>query len=97
MESPTLLHRLNHRMKPLNLIPIGVAVVIVGILTIFIGTLLAARGGKADTEAGAKVAVGGFIGPILFGFGNDKTLLYAVIALSVVALLAFALFRLLAR
>lgn len=77
-------------MKPINLIPLGIAVVFVGILIVFIGMLLAARDGKAGENAGTKVALGGFIGPIPFGFGNDKMLLYAVIALS--ALLAAAFF-----
>ena len=61
-----------------QLVAIGFAVVFFGIVLIIIGSLLGAGEGKT------KIAVGGFIGPIPFGFANDRTLLYAVIAISMI-------------
>lgn len=59
-----------------KLIPIGFALVLLGMLLLILGSFSAQ---KADT----KVAVGGFIGFIPFGFANDKRLLYLVIGVSV--------------
>lgn len=61
-----------------QLITIGVIVVFIGMILIIIGSILGAGDGKA------KIAVGGFIGPIPFGFANDKPLLYAVIAIAMI-------------
>jgi uncharacterized membrane protein len=61
-----------------QLVTIGIVVVFAGIALIIIGSLLGAGKGEA------KVAVGGFIGPIPWGFANDKPLLYAVIAIAMV-------------
>ena len=64
-------------MKTLNLVQIGMLIVFIGIFILIIGTFL-----TAGTDSKTKIAVGGFIGPIPFGFGNDKTLLYIVIGLT---------------
>ncbi len=65
-----------------HLIGIGVLLMIIGLIIVFFGIFMSAK------ETGkAKVAVGGFIGPIPFGFGNDKTLLWFVTILSLVVFL----------
>lgn len=74
------------RMAMEQLILIGVVVVFAGIALIIIGSL---AGGESKT--GAKIAVGGFIGPIPFGFANDKWLMFVVIAISIAALAFFLL------
>lgn len=61
-----------------QLVAIGIVVVFAGIVLIIIGSLLGAGKGEA------KFAVGGFIGPIPFGFANDKAMLYAVIAIAMI-------------
>ena len=68
-----------------QLIPLGLLVVVIGIILIILGSL----GGKSDV----KVGVGGFIGPIPFGFGNDKTMVYIAIAITLVFFLSFLLIR----
>jgi uncharacterized membrane protein len=57
----------------MRLIEIGIAVVFLGIVLIIIGSFAKPSDGKA------KVAVGGFIGPIPFGFANDKRMLWFVL------------------
>lgn len=69
-------------LKMEHLIGIGVLLMIIGLIIVFFGIFMSAK------ETGkAKVAVGGFIGPIPFGFGNDKTLLWFVTILSLVVFL----------
>ncbi|MBI2650289.1 DUF131 domain-containing protein [Candidatus Woesearchaeota archaeon] len=48
--------------------------------------------GAKQGASGAKVAVGGFIGPIPFGFGNDKNMVWFVAMLSLVLFLAWLFF-----
>jgi uncharacterized protein (TIGR00304 family) len=62
-----------------QLITLGVIVVFIGFALIIIGSFLEA-GGKGE----AKVAVGGFIGPIPFGFANDRQMLYIVITIAMI-------------
>ncbi len=66
-----------------QLVTVGMVVVFVGIALIIIGAL---SGGGAGGGKGSEVkwGVGGFIGPLPFGFANDKWMLYLVIALSMV-------------
>ncbi len=71
-------------MREPNLIPIGMLVIFIGMLIIIIGAILGAKG-RGET----KVAFGGFIGPIPFGFGTDKQMVYLVIALSAVVAIIF--------
>ena len=72
-------------MPEINLVTIGFIAVIVGIILIVIGAL---QGGNV------KVGVGGFIGPIPFGWANDPRMLQLVIALSLIALVIFIIFSL---
>ena len=66
-----------------NLISIGIFVILIGFALVFIGALTGMN--KANT----KVAVGGFIGFIPFGFGNDKRLVWALVVLMALALIFF--------
>jgi uncharacterized membrane protein len=56
----------------MRLIEIGVAVVLVGMILMIISSLLQAKASDGKT----KVAVGGLIGPIPFGFANDKPMIW---------------------
>ncbi len=69
-----------------RMVLLGFALVFVGIIVIMLGSVLGAKG-KSGGSSG--FAVGGFIGPIPFGWATDKPLLYAVIALSVIMFLIF--------
>ncbi len=66
-----------------DLVSIGMLVIIIGFAIVFIGALTGAN--KANT----KVAVGGFIGFIPFGFGNDKRMVWALIVLMAIAMILF--------
>lgn len=68
-----------------NLISIGILVILIGFVLVFIGALTSLGSGQKDT----KVAVGGFIGFIPFGFGNDKRLVWALVVLMGLALIFF--------
>lgn len=73
-----------------KLISLGVVIIFIGFIIVFLGFLTGAK--EANTKT--KVAVGGFIGPIPFGFGNDKNLVWFVTILSVVLLIFWLLFGL---
>lgn len=68
-----------------NLVSLGVLFVFVGFLLLVVGSFSGAKAGES------KVAVVGLLGPIPFGFGNDRRLFF--IALALVGLMAaWALF-----
>lgn len=69
-----------------NLILIGILIIFIGIITVFIGALTQMK--SSDT----KVAVGGIIGFIPFGFANDKRLLYFVISLTAILFIFWILY-----
>ena len=72
-----------------QLISIGILLIIVGFVIVFFGALFGAKDGNPNT----KVAVGGFIGFIPFGFGNDKKLVWFVTILSLVLFLFWIIFN----
>lgn len=71
-----------------QLIPLGILVIFIGIILTFIGALSSVKEGKTDS----KIAVGGFIGFIPFGFANDKRMLYPIIIISSVFMLLWIWF-----
>ena len=71
-----------------QLISLGVLLMLVGFIIIFFGILK----GSKETASGTKIAVGGFIGPIPFGFGNDKNFVQFVTFLSISLFLIWLLF-----
>ncbi|MCD6590710.1 MAG: DUF131 domain-containing protein [Candidatus Aenigmarchaeota archaeon] len=64
---------------------LGFTIILIGIAIIIIGSLLSS--GKGET----RFAVGGFIGPIPFGFGNDKNMVYFSIILAFVMIIVMIL------
>ena len=58
-----------------KLISLGILIILIGFTLVFIGALSAAPKGDA------KVAVGGFIGFIPFGFANDKRMLWILMGI----------------
>ena len=73
-----------------QLIKLGIFLVIIG----FIIIIFAALSSNKESNTKTKVAVGGFIGPIPFGFGNDKNLLWFITILSIIMLVIWVVFRL---
>ena len=70
-----------------NLISIGIFVILIGFALVFIGALTSLGSSQKDT----KVAVGGFVGFIPFGFGNDKRMVWAIIGLTTLLAVIFFL------
>ena len=66
-----------------NATSLGILIILIGFVLVFIGALTNAN--SKDT----KVAVGGFIGFIPFGFANDKRMMWVLIALMAVVLVFF--------
>lgn len=65
-----------------NLTGIGIFFIFLGFLFVAVGSLFQEAGKTrvaGGTNSGTKIAVGGFIGPIPFGWANDKRLFYPLI------------------
>ncbi len=78
------------------LILLGIFLILLGIVIVVVGSFLTAsgHGPDANTAGGdVKVAVGGFIGPIPFGFSNDRTLLYLAVGLSAFFMVLYVIFH----
>jgi uncharacterized protein (TIGR00304 family) len=74
-----------------SIILLGFAVVILGILLIFVGTALQSSSSSSKTEVHTSGVI--LIGPIPIIFGNDKgLLLIGVIFAIVIMILAYLLF-----
>ena len=73
-----------------SLVPIGIVLIFIGMIAVVIGSMSSVKASDKNT----KVAIGGFIGFIPFGFANDRNMLYFVIGLSA---FIFVLFIILAR
>ena len=73
--------------KKMQLVNIGILVIFVGFILVFLGLL-----NSSKESSNTKVAVGGFIGFIPFGFGNDKNLMWFVTILSAAIFLFFLFF-----
>mgnify|MGYP001613695388 CR=1 FL=1 len=71
-----------------QLISLGILLIIIGFIIVFFGVFKGAK----ESASGAKVAVGGFIGLIPFGFGDDKNLVWLVTILSIALFLAWLFF-----
>ena len=75
-------------LKMQQLVNFGLLVMIIGIIIVFLGIFMGAKEGASKT----KVAVGGFIGPIPLGFGNEKNWVWFVTILSLVLFLIWVFF-----
>ena len=72
-----------------RLIPIGFIVILIGFAILVLGSF---NSGSGDS-ARPKVAVGGFIGFIPFGFMNDRKMLWPLVALMVASAIVWFLMR----
>ena len=76
-------------LKMQHLISLGTILIFIGFIIVFFGIFM---GAKESATSKTKVAIGGFIGPIPFGFGNDKNLVWFVTILSLALFLVWILF-----
>lgn len=65
-----------------SLIPIGLFLIFLGFMIVFIGSLMQ----TTDSKSNIKIAAGGFIGIIPFGFASDKRSYYMLLTLMVLSL-----------
>ena len=75
-------------MKMEQFIWIGILLIFVGFTIILFGAL------RNQNDSNTKVAVGGFIGFIPFGFGNDKQMVWFVTIMSVILFVLWFIFSL---
>ena len=71
-----------------QLISLGIIIIFIGFIIIFFGILK----GSKETASKTRITVGGFIGPIPFGFGNNKNFVRFAAVLSIVLFLILVLF-----
>ena len=72
-------------LKAEQFITFGTFVIILGFIIVLFGVLK----GSKESSSTTKVAVGGFIGFIPFGFGNDKNLVWIAAISSAVLFLVW--------
>ncbi|MBI2547937.1 DUF131 domain-containing protein [Candidatus Woesearchaeota archaeon] len=73
-----------------RLVTLGIILIFLGMIFVFVGSFAQLKTGSQ--EGNSKIAVGGFIGPIPFGFGNDKTLLTIVLVVSAILFIFWIIF-----
>jgi uncharacterized membrane protein len=70
-----------------KLIYIGIILLFISIILIFIGSITTTQ------KSNIKVAAGGFIGPIPFGFFTDKKMFYLFIVLFIILMILFIVLK----
>ena len=75
-------------LKMEQIISLGILLMVIGFIIVFFGVLK----GSKEASSKTKIAFGGFIGPIPFGFGNDKNLVWFAAILSIVLFLIWVAF-----
>ena len=76
-----------------HLITIGIVLIFIGFSLVFIGSLLSSQKSGSKVEWG----VGGFIGPIPFGFASSKNMFYITMALIITLFVIFFLLNVVFR
>ncbi len=66
-----------------SIVPIGLFLIFLGFIIIFIGSLIQ----TTDSKSNVKVAVGGFIGFLPFGFASDKQAYYILLVFMLLSLI----------
>jgi len=69
------------------LVPFGIFLIFLGIFVVLFGSM------KNSDSSGSRFAVGGFIGPVPFGFGNSPFLVYIIVGISAFFLIVFLILR----
>ena len=86
-----------------QLVTIGIFFIFLGFLFAVLGSLFQESGketGKTKTAGGfggTKIAFGGFIGPIPFGWANDRRLLYPLMGFLTVMALVWIVWQMMQR
>lgn len=66
----------------------GIFFIVIGMFLVIAGSLLSQK-----SDSNVKVGVGGFIGPIPFGFANDRAMYYGVLVVMVFALIVWVVLK----
>jgi uncharacterized membrane protein len=74
-----------------NPVNVGLLIILIGFIIVILGTFTQSSHTKGDS----KFAIGGFIGFIPFGFGNDKKLTWFLLAFMAIAMILFYLMNIL--
>jgi uncharacterized protein (TIGR00304 family) len=73
-----------------QVIGLGIIIILLGAIIIFSSMFFSKGASKTETKE-TKFAVGGLIGPIPFGFGNDKKMVLISIVVTAIFALIFIL------
>ncbi|MBD3313048.1 hypothetical protein GF345_01255 [Candidatus Woesearchaeota archaeon] len=74
-------------MVNINLMQIGTVIVMIGMVIVIIGAFRSARAPSELKDSNIEVGVGGFIGPVPFGFASNTVIMYFLIGLMAVAMI----------
>ncbi len=83
-----------------HLISTGLFLIVLGFLLVIAGSLLQesrAKQGGTGKATGPKIAVGGFIGPVPFGWANDKRLFYPLVGLLAAMMIFWIVWQMMQR
>ncbi|MBU0461145.1 MAG: DUF131 domain-containing protein [Nanoarchaeota archaeon] len=75
-----------------SMILIGIFLIFIGFALVATGTILGA-GTKETKGTNVKVAAGGFIGPIPFGFASDKQMFYILVGFMMFVMIMWVVLR----
>jgi uncharacterized protein (TIGR00304 family) len=76
------------------LVPLGIILIFLGVIIVLVGSILMSGQQKSpDNKSKVHVGVGGFIGPIPFGFANSKTMLYVIIGAAIFFFILWIILR----
>jgi uncharacterized membrane protein len=79
----------NFKMRGEEIILTGITLIIIGFIIITAGILISLTKEKSKTN----FAIGGFIGPIPFGFFSDKKMFFVWLLILTIFLIIWVLFR----
>ena len=81
-----------------HLVGIGIFFIFLGFLFVIGGSLFQeAKTKNTATNTGTKIAIGGFIGPIPFGWANDKRLFYPLMGFLIVMAVLWIVWQMINR
>lgn len=83
-----------HRNMIDYIVSLGILFIFLGIIIVFIGSVLQQGSQKTgDTKSNVHIGVGGFIGPIPFGFANSRTALYITLSAAAFFMIVWLILR----
>ena len=70
-----------------RIVPLGIALIVIGFLLVFLGSLFATVQGSKESKSQVKSAGVIFIGPFPIGWASDKSMFYTLMAIVILMIL----------